>query len=430
MLLCSMGSAAADWTVDEVRAGLYAALDGLGARRRVLAVPPDFTRLHSQAGLVTELAWHYYGDRLADVLPATGTHVPVTAAETAAMFGRVPRELFRAHDWRRGTVRLGEVPPGYVRDATGGAVDFGVPVELDRLLVEGGHDLVLSIGQVVPHEVVGMAGYTKNLFVGAGGPGAINRSHFLGAVCGMERIMGRADTPVRRVMNYGIGRFAGHLPVVYILTVVGNGGNGKAAFRGLFIGDDAECFDRAAALALETNFALVETPIRKCVVYLDPSEFHSTWLGNKSIYRTRMAMADGGELLVLAPGLERFGEDDAVDRLIRRYGYPGTPAVLEAVRTRPDLGESLMTAAHCIHGSTEGRFTVTYCPGRLSRREIEGVHYRYGDLAGALARYDPAVLDDGLNTMPDGEEVYYISNPALGLWAHRGRFHAAAPDRG
>jgi nickel-dependent lactate racemase len=292
---------------------------------------------------------------------------------------------------------------------------------VDKLLVEGGFDLILSIGQVVPHEVIGMANYNKNIFVGTGGSEGIHKSHFLGAVYGMERIMGRADTPVRRVLNYASENFARHLPIVYVHSVVAKNQRNELAVRGLFVGDDAACFERAAELSLRVNFVMLDHPIRKAVVYLDPAEFKSTWLGNKSIYRTRMALADHAELIVLAPGVREFGEDPAIDRLIRRYGYVGTPAVLQAVKSNADLAANLSAAAHLIHGSSEGRFTITYCPGHLSKEEIEGVNFRFADLGTMMKRYNPATLQDGPNVV-DGEEVFFISNPALGLWAHRGRF--------
>ncbi len=422
MLLFSQGSPDSQFTQEDVQRAIVSSLDKLGDKSRIVAVPPDFTRFHSQSGLLTEIVWRYYGSRLVDVLPATGTHVPMTSEEIRTMFGPIPENLFRIHDWRKGTVTLGEVPSEMVRELSGGTVDYNIPVQLDRLLAEGEHDLILSIGQVVPHEVIGMAGYTKNLFVGAGGSEAINRSHFLGAVYGMERMMGRIDTPVRRIMDYGIDTFAAHLPIVYVLIVIGIDRKGEQIIRGLYIGDDPECFHRAAALSLQVNLKMLDEPIEKCVVYLDPAEFRTTWLGNKGIYRTRMALADNAELILLAPGVGRFGEDAAIDKLIRRYGYAGTPSVLKAVETEQDLQESMTTAAHLLHGSTEGRFTVTYCPGKLSRDEIESVHFCYADLGEMLKRYDPGKLKDGYNTMADGEDIYFISNPALGLWAYRGWF--------
>lgn len=216
-----------------------------------------------------------------------------------------------------------------------------------------------------------------------------------------------------------------HLPIIYVHTVVARGENGELEVRGLFVGDDRECFDRAAELSLQVNFEMLEEPLQKVVVYLDPQEFKSTWLGNKAVYRTRMALADGGELVVLAPGVAEFGEDAQIDELIRKYGYVGTPAVLQAVEEHDDLRKNLSAAAHLIHGSSEGRFQITYCPGHLTRKEIEGVGFEYAELSAMLQRYDPASLRDGWNTLPDGEKVFYISNPALGLWAYRGRFDTA-----
>ena len=409
-----------------VRAGLRAALGKLGERKRVVAVPPDFTRFHSKAGELTEMAWEFFGDALVDVLPALGTHTPMTEGQMATMFGRTPRELFRVHDWRRDIVTLGEVPGEFVREVSEGKVEYSWPAQVNRLLVNSGdtagHDLILSIGQVVPHEVVGMANGSKNIFIGTGGVMGIHRSHFLGAVYGMERMMGRADTPVRRVLNYASEHFGKMLPqIVYVQTVVNKNAAGELVLRGLFIGDDNECFERAAELSLECNFLMMDREIKKAVVFLDPDEFHSTWLGTKSVYRTRMALADGAELIVLAPGVREFGEDKTIDTLIRRYGYCGTPATLEAVKNDAELAANLSAAAHLIHGSSEGRFTIRYCPGHLTRAEIEGVGYAYGELGEYAKKYDPAVLEDGWNVV-EGEEIFYVSNPGLGLWAYRGRF--------
>ena len=422
MLYSERGSVKDKLSLDDLRDGLYKALARLGKRQRVLVVPPDFTRFHSQAGMLTRLISDYYDVRLTDVLPALGTHTPMTPEQIAKMYAGVPPELFRVHNWRTGVATVGEVPADFVRQATGGAVDFPWQAQLANLIWTGKHDLILSVGQVVPHEVVGMASYNKNIFVGTGGTESINKSHFVGAAYGMERMMGRTDTPVRRILNYASGHFTKQLPIVYVHTVVGNDAKGRLCVRGLYVSDDGSGFDKAAALSLKVNFDLLDKPLKKVVVYLDPGEFKSTWLGNKSIYRTRMAMADGGDLIVLAPGLKEFGEDREIDRLIRKYGYRGTPATLAAVKANAELQNNLSAAAHLIHGSSEGRFNITYCPGHLTRQEIEGVNFRYADLNLMTARYNPAMLRDGWNMMPDGDQIFYISNPALGLWAYRGRF--------
>ncbi len=420
MLYYSRGSERDNLSGEDLKQGLSKALDKLGAQQKVLALPPDVTRFHSRAGELTRYAWQYYGDRLRDILPAVGTHSAMTEAEIRRMFGDVPLALFREHDWRGGLATLGEVPAEFVREVSEGKVDFPWPAQVDKLLIEGGFDLILSLGQVVPHEVVGMANYNKNVFVGTGGTEGINKSHFLGAVYGMERMMGRTDTPVRRVLNYASDHFGRDLPLVYVHTIVGPSEKGLVT-RGLFVGDDIECLTRAAELSLKVNFTMLDEPLQKVVVYLEPEEFKSTWLGNKSIYRTRMAMADGGELIVLAPGLREFGEDKQIDALIRKYGYVGTEKVLQLVEANGDLRANLSAAAHLIHGSTEGRFTVTYCPGHLTREEIESVNFRYADLAEMMAKYDPKKLKDGFNTVA-GERIFYISNPGLGLWSTKARF--------
>ncbi len=422
MLYYERGSVADKLSLDDLRRGLSHALDRLGPRKRVLVIPPDFTRFHSHAGVLTKLIYDYYGANLTDVLPALGTHTPVTPAQIAEMFAGVPEKLFRIHNWRTGVTTVGEVPGEFVKKVSGGAVDFPWHAQLANLIWTGKHDLILSVGQVDPHEVIGMANYNKNIFVGTGGQESINKSHFVGAAYGMERMMGRADTPVRRILNYASEHFTKHLPIIYVHTVVGRGDDGKLVVRGLYISDDISGFDKGAALSLQVNFEMLDAPLKKVVVYLDPGEFKSTWLGNKSIYRTRMAMADGGELIVLAPGLKEFGEDKEIDRLIRKYGYHGTPATLAAVKANAELQNNLSAAAHFIHGSSEGRFNITYCPGHLTRQEIESVNFKYADLKQMTQRYDPARLKDGWNTMSDGEKIFYVSNPALGLWAYRGRF--------
>jgi nickel-dependent lactate racemase len=416
MLYYADGGAGRRLSDEELQAGLRTALEKLGKRRRVIAVPPDITRLHSKSGVLTAAAYRWYGRSLTDVMPALGTHAPMTEKERQMMYPEIPANLFRVHDWTRDIETLGEVPAEEVRRLSEGKLDFSWPAQVNSRLLWGEYDLILSIGQVVPHEVIGMANYNKNIFVGTGGSEGINKSHYLGAVYGTERIMGRADTPVRELMNYASGHFAADLPIVYALTVVAREEDGELAAKGLFVGDDAECFYRAAELSTQVNTTRLETEPEKVVVLLDANEFKSTWLGNKAIYRTRMAIADGGELIVLAPGVQSFGESAAVDGLIRKYGYAGTEEVLKYVQRREDLAANLGTAAHLIHGSTEGRFTVRYCPGGLSREEVEGVGFAYGDYLSYSRRYDPRQLREGWNRMDDGEEIYFISNPAVGLW--------------
>lgn len=418
-LYCAKGGVEAD-LFPQLEDLLAESLAKLGQRNRVLAVPPDQSRLHSRAGELTRYAWEYYGDRLKAVLPALGTHTAMQAEQIARMFGAMPQELFLVHNWRTDVETLGEVPAEFIYEQSEKKLNFAWPAQVNRLIARGGFDLILSIGQVTPHEVIGMANYNKNILVGTGGREGINRSHYLGAVYGMERIMGCVENPVRNVLNYASDHFLRHLPIVYVLTVVGRTADGQLALRGLFVGDDVECFYRAADLSLRVNLETLDMPIQKAVVYLDPLEFHSTWLGNKAVYRTRMALADGAELIILAPGVKEFGEDKTIDTLIRKYGYRGTSATLEAVSANADLASDLSAAAHLIHGSSEQRFTIRWCPGHLSKEEVESVGFEYGDLKAMVRRYDPQELHHGYNRI-DGEEVFFIANPGLGLWAYRAK---------
>ncbi|MFP3089571.1 lactate racemase domain-containing protein [Treponema sp. TIM-1] len=424
----------ADEALDELFSdALNRALGEAGGSGPVLILPPDITRYHSRAGFLTDIAVRELSrrGRLGLVLPALGTHFAMGPAELRRMFPGTPPDRFRVHDWRRDVVELGRLEAEWVGHT--GGVYFDWPVQVNRMLRDGGFSLILSIGQVVPHEVAGMANHSKNILVGTGGKEAIDKSHFVGARYGLERLLGRIDNPVRALFDEGLRRFGHALPpILWALTVVGSRGPAEAAplgapvVRGLYIGFGRDCFEKAAALAREVNLDLLDEPVEKAVVYLDGGQYRTTWLGNKAIYRTRMAIADGGELLILAPGLQGFGEDPALDALIRRYGYRSGAAIRDLAEKEPDLAENLSVAAHLIHGSPEGRFTVRYCPGPgLSRNEIEAAGYAWGDLDQALKRYAPNALRPGKQTLPDGETIFFIPNPSLGLWAEKKRFFAA-----
>ena len=409
---------------EEIENALLQSLEGR-TPRRVLILPPDFTRFHSNAGFITNV---YYRALLeagaeVDVMPALGTHMPVTKPQWEAMFGDIPYESMLVHDWRHDVVKLGEVPGEYLSEITGGLWTDPVSVEVNHRVMDPKYDLIISPGQVVPHEVIGMSNHAKNLFVGVGGSDMINKSHMIGAVYGMERMMGRDHTPVRRLFDYALERYLADRPILFVLTVTTAPG-GSIRTHGLFIGEGRECLNRAVKLSQEKNIDFVEHGIRKCVVYLDPKEFQSTWLGNKAVYRTRMAMADGGDLIVLAPGVRQFGEDVQVDRLLRKYGYRGRLHTLEMFRDpkNKDLRANMGAAAHLIHGSSDGRFSITYAVKDISREEIEGVGFASADYDETARKYDPEKLRYGYNTV-DGEAVYFIPNPALGLWINREKFN-------
>lgn len=398
------------------------ALKSLGPRKRVLIVPPDITRLQSYAGQLTRWAWQYYGSAVKDILPALGTHVPMNSDEISRMYNDVPHKIFRVHDWRRDAVTVGTIPSEVVCGITGGRYDGPWEAQANRMIVSGGYDSVLSIGQVVPHVVAGMANHNKNIFIGTGGKESINISHYLSASIGVESILGRKNNPVRELLNYASDHFTAHLPIVYVLTVMAQSPAGNMEVRGLYVGDDLECFDRAADLSLRINVTRLEKPVPRIVTYMDENEYRSTWLANKAVFRTRLAIADGGEILVIAPGVRSFGEDSQIDKLIRRVGYRCREEIAHAIQTDPELLPMLGAAAHAIQSAPDGRFRVSYATKYLCRSDLENVGYNCLNLSEALRRYSPEKLRPGYNTLPDGENVYFVRNPAMGLWVDKARF--------
>ncbi len=397
--------------------------DVKGQLKKVLIIPPDMTRLYSGAGKITCMLHQMLKNTCrVEILPALGTHEPMTQKECETFFGKdIPFSSVLVHDWRNDVVKLGEVPGDYVKEISEGLVCDPIDVEVNKRLLDPSYDLILSVGQVVPHEVVGMANYSKNIFVGCGGSSMINASHMLGAFYGMERVMGKDHSPVRKVFDYAEEHFLKELPLMYLLTVTTQRGE-DCAIHGFFAGRNRSLFEEAVKLSQQKNLNMIERPFKKVVVYLDEREFKSTWLGNKAIYRTRMAIADGGELVILAPGVSKFGEDKQNDALIRKYGYVGRENVLKLCKEKGDLQNNLSVAAHLIHGSSDGRFSVTYAVQHLTQEEVEGVSFKYMDYEDAIQKYDPKCLKDGYNTLPDGEQIYFINNPALGLWALKERF--------
>lgn len=410
-------------SAEEIKAALLESLSGRELKK-VLILPPDFTRFHSNAGFITNVYYHALTDMgvEVDIMPALGTHVPVTREQWDIMFGDIPYEKMLIHDWRNDVVKIGEVPASYLNEITEGLWDEPVSVEVNRSITDESYDLIISPGQVVPHEVIGMSNHAKNLFVGVGGSDMINKSHMVGAVYGMERMMGKDYTPVRKIFDYGLEHFLSERPILFVLTITTAPG-GQICTHGIFIGEGRQCLTEAVKLAQKMNIDFVEHGLKKCVVYLNPEEFKSTWLGNKAVYRTRMAMADGGELIILAPGVDKFGEDTQVDKLIRKYGYRGRLHTLDEFKKpeNQDLRDNMGAAAHLIHGSSDGRFSITYAVKDITQEEISSVGFVPAAYDEMVKIYDPQTLKYGYNTV-QGEEIYFIPNPALGLWINKEKF--------
>ena len=395
-----------------------------GHPRRVLLLPPDVTRMHSGAGRLTELLYQQFSHEAeVHVIPTLGQHVPHTPRQNREMFGSIPEERIHAHHWIETCVKLGEVPADFVEEVTHGAADWAIPIVLNRMLMEEPWDLIVNVGHVVPHEVLGFANHNKNYFIGLAGKETICAAHMAAACCGIENNLGTLTTPLRACQNKAEDDFLANLPDLYVQIVMARNQQDELVHTGLYVGDDLDTYLEAARQSRDENITVFDEPLQKVVCVMQADEFVSTWVANKAIYRTRMALADGGELIVIAPGLKRFGEQDEVDRLIRKYGYVGTPKVMAEYAQNADMQDLAHATAHLIHGSSEGRFSITYAPGHMTREEIEGVNFQYADLDETLAKYPPDRLKEGFNELPDGERVFFIPTPSAGLWATREKLY-------
>lgn len=412
----------------QIRKALIAAVESAGQGKPILIIPPDITRINSGAGKISELIWKEYGKRVKDILPALGTHKPMTANEISLMYGTVPHKLFRQHSCHRDIITLGKIPASFIKEATGGKLNYNWPVQVNKLIIDHSQSLIISIGQVVPHEVTGMANYNKNIFIGCGGYESINKSHYMAAVYGIENLLGRARNPVRKLINRGDNLFAGQLNILYVLTVIDSDPDGRPSMKGLFIGSDIECFMKASSLSSRLNINVIEKEPAKMLVCLKPREYRSTWLGNKAIYRTRMAIADKGELIIIAPGIREFGEDKIIDRLIRKYGYRTPEEIMHLVKENADLQENLGAAAHLIHGSPDNRFKVTYCTQKMLEKDIRSAGFDYADIEETRDKYNTENLREGFNINHEGEEFYYIPDPGMGLWSTRKKINVNADN--
>jgi nickel-dependent lactate racemase len=388
--------------------------------KRVLLLPPDITRMHSGAGRLTELLYDELSPSAeVHVIPTLGQHVPHTPEENRRMFGDIPNERIHAHNWRQGSVEVGSISARFVDQACDGVANWPIPIVLNRQLMNEPWDLIINVGHVVPHEVLGFANHNKNYFIGLAGKDTICASHMMAATCGIENNLGNLVTPVRACFNHAEDQYLAHLPDLYVQVVMARNAQGALVHTGVYVGDDLETYLAAARQSRRENITVFDEPVSKIVCVMQADEFVSTWVANKAVYRTRMALADGGELLIIAPGLKRFGEQPEVDRFIRKYGYCGTPRVMEQYATNADMQDLAHATAHLIHGSSEGRFKITYAPGHLSRAEIEGVNFQYADLQTVLDRYRPDSLGEGWQQTADGEKFFFIPTPSAGLWASR-----------
>ncbi len=425
-----------------------------GKKQTILVIPPDISRLHSAAGELTArlyASWSPYAT--IKIMPALGTHRRMTPDELRSMFGpQIPLRDYLYHDWRWGVVRAhtlgarelvrllgtdrneedgesGESGDSSVR-LRGTTRTGQLHVYINHHIMSRRYTRIVSIGQVAPHEVVGMSNHVKNLVIGCGGKQVIDFSHYYSAKIGMANLIGTPNTPIRTLLNAIYDASLAHLPVHFAMTVMTEELDGIFRPYALCIGDDTECFDAAAAASTEANIIPEPRCYDLVVAYLPRRQYRSLWLANKAIYRLSDIVATGGELLIIAPGVDRVAEDDAFgDLIVRHGGYMGSAAVERELnqsgrrrRGRHSLSANLAVAAHLIHGSPEERYKVTYATDSLSPELLQRLGYQHRTLA-SINAYRPFRRPVGGCTNALGRDYYYVYNPGFRLW------RCSSPDR-
>jgi len=298
---------------EEVAGTVYGALEAwseaLGGRR-VLVVVPDGTRT-APIPLMFRLLCEGLAGRAAGLsfLVALGTHRAMPPEALDRLFGASPGErqamfagvnVYNHEWWEPGTfVGLGTIPAGEVRGISGGMLDRGADVRVNRLVVE--HDVVIVCGPVFPHEVAGFSGGNKYFFPGVGGPEVIDLSHWLGALITNREMIGkRGPTPVRRLID----RAASLIPTerLCLAMVVAPGG---ADLAGLYAGTPEGAWEAAAGLSSRVHVRYVERPFRR-VLSVMPEGYEDMWTAAKGMYKLEPAVADGGEVVIYAPHVTEF----------------------------------------------------------------------------------------------------------------------------
>jgi nickel-dependent lactate racemase len=341
----------------ELRRIVEQALAEVPRGARVLAIIPDKTRDDNTHLLfpIAENALAARGVTKFDGLVAQGTHPPMTEAQKRAKVGAIGEghgllgQIFD-HEWDRpeALVTLGRLNAGRVGQLTGGLLQEPVDVRINALLARGVYDLILVFGGTVPHEVAGFAGGAKYFFPGVGGPELTHLTHWLGALATIEKVIGRVDTPTRRVIEAAAEFIPA--PVISFTSVNTRDGNGLRT-DALFAGDIKDSLRRAAEVSKQVHIKYTGRKYRRVVALLE-KHYDELWVGGKASYKLGSVIEEGGELIIYAPSLTKISETHG--RLIEKYGYAPLEQVREMVEWSDELRANLCVAAHLAHVSYSG----------------------------------------------------------------------------
>lgn len=380
------------------------ALDAAQPGERVLAIIPDKTR-DDNTHVLFPIASEFLSRRgvaAFDALVAQGTHPPMSQSQKLSKIGcdEFSGQLFD-HRWDdpEELITLGELSVETVRELTNGLIETGVPVSINKLLGPGIYDTVLVFGATVPHEVAGFAGGAKYFFPGVAGPELTHTTHWLGALAGIENIIGRVDTPTRRLIEAATDLIDAR--IISLNTVVSRRSDDELMTYALYTGDIREAFRRAAEVSRQVHIRYTGRKYKRVIALLDP-HYDELWVGGKASYKLGAIIEEGGELIIYAPHLTRLSETHGA--LIEKYGYAPLESVRDMLGVSQELRENLCIAAHLAHVAYEGRFKITMATG-LDEETCRRVNLGYMDYRGFEIRED----QDTLIVKDAGRDLYQVS---------------------
>ena len=402
--------------VDDLRGILCQALEVIRPGERVLAIIPDKTRddnTHELFPIANEFL-QKRGAASFDALVAQGTHPPMSAAQKLSKIGNADfRGSLFDHRWDDPDelITLGELSVETVRELTGGLIDQAVPVSINKLLAPGIYDSVLVFGATVPHEVAGFAGGAKYFFPGVAGPELTHTTHWLGALAGIENIIGQVETPTRRLIEAAADLIPAR--IISLNTVVSRN-EGALVTYALFAGDIKDAFRRAAEVSRQVHIRYTGRKYKRVIALLDP-HYDELWVGGKASYKLGGIIEEGGELIIYAPHLTKLSETHG--ELIEKYGYAPLESVRDMLGVSEELRENLCIAAHLAHvayagrldqhGKVVPRYQITMATGldeeTCRRVNLGYLDYRTLDYEAMRSDSDTLVVADA------GRDLYQVS---------------------
>lgn len=345
----------------------------------------------------------------------------LSPAERAELLPTIPADSFQATANLR-QLPVGEIPADVVREACGGLIEDPLPLTLPALFNAETWDGVVNLEAVVPNDLLGFTGPPQNRWLGLAGREFLNAASRIALLSGWENNIANLVAPLRQCLFWADKNcWPANLPRLDIAVVWGDNFRNERSPIGFYAGVGEEAYLQAALLSRQHNVTVVEEGLQRVVAFFPGLRFASLWDVQQLLPRLAMCLADGGELILLAPGIERLAADDAPLAVYRRTGYLGAAELRERQRTDPELGNEPWLATHLLNGSTNGRSKIYHALDGIDAETLRALNLWPMELEETLFRYRPAKAKAGWNITNEGEKFFFIPDPTAGLWSTKKR---------